>query len=383
VGVESGPRRGGCPAAVTTTLAEAAATLALAMTTTAATCAGPVTTSPVMPLDVRVFTMPARPVCDDAQGPAVDVAAIAPPALREVSGVAASPQNPRALWLVADSGNPAVVTAVSVDDGQPLLEVALPVDNVDWEDVAVGPCPDLGGPCVFVADTGHKDGDRAGVVVYAFPEPRLDDPALPVAGRTADGAPRVDLDVVWAMPMTLPAGDTDDDGRAVDLEAIAVLPDATALLLFEKTKAASARVYAYRAPWTPLLARQSPAAIDAVGRPLERTGIVTLPVDVFGAATRPKDRRITGASLHWSGTRLLLRTTGGVVEFAVDDPAALFDPSGLVPVRVWPSPPDEEQGEAVAWDADGTGVWTIAEARRDARQALPVLHRSVCGGGAP
>jgi hypothetical protein len=325
-----------------------------------------------MPSDTRIFTMPRRPVCDDAQGPAVDVAAIDAPGLREVSGIASSVVNPRVVWMLADHGNPAEVTAVAVDDGHALLTVALPVANIDWEDLALGPCPDLSAPCIFVADTGDNDGKRDGVVVYAFPEPRLDDEVLPVTQRS--DPPRIELDVVWAMPMTLPHDDKDGAG-GVDIEAMVVLPDATAILFFEKTTAITARVFAYRAPWTPLFARTSPADIDAVGRPLERSGTVALPAEVFGAATSAKDRRITGASLHWSGTRLLLRASGGVVEFVVDDASGWFDLGNAVPVRAWSSPPDEQQGEAVAWDEGGTGVWTIAEVRG---KQVPLLHGSSC-----
>jgi len=335
------------------------------------------------------FTLPDRALCDDAQADAVDVAAVdvdEAPALRELSGLAASYENPSLLWAVADSGNPAVVWGVDEDSGRVVVAATLPVDNVDWEDVAVGPCPDLSGPCVFVADTGDNDGDRDAVVVHAFPEPKL---AATLQATTTTGAPatvksttataRVSLDAVWTMPLAFPEG-----ARGVDVEALAVLPDATALLLFEKTEDDVARIFAYRAPWTPLSA-------DDVGAPaprlLEQVGTVAVAPAVavadgiaagaIGGTARARARRITGASLHWSGRRLLLRTTGGVLEYGADDASAFFDLAGLPPRASWPSPPGEGQGEAVAFDATGTAVWTASEVKGD---DAPVLHRAACAG---
>jgi hypothetical protein len=331
------------------------------------------------------FTMPDRAVCDDERAAPIDSAAIdieAAPALRELSGLAASYENPSVLWAVADRGNAPVVFGLDADDGRLVITVTLPVDNIDWEDVAVGPCPDLSGPCVFVADTGDNDGERDAVVVHAFPEPML---AVTSLATTTTGSPatvtssrttaRVTLDAVWTMPLSFP-----DDARGVDVEALVVLPDATALLLFEKTGAEVARIFAYRAPWTPL----SPDDLSVPSpRLLEKVGTVAVPSTGFGDAgshddeDRARARRITGASLHWSGRRLLLRTTAGVLEYDADDPARFFDLTGRAPRVAWPGPADEEQGEAVAFDAVGTAVWTASETKDD---VAPVLHKAACAG---
>jgi hypothetical protein len=252
-----------------------------------------------------------------------------------------------------------------VDDGRLLAEVVLPVDNVDWEEVALGPCPDLSGPCVFVADTGDNDDDRNSIAVHAFPEPVID-----IAVATKAPA-RVALDALWTMPMQFHDGGH-DGGH--DVEAIAVLPDATAIVFFEKTKNDAARIWAYRAPWTPLSPSDGVVDNDAP-RVLEETGTVMLPSSLFGVSDAV-EQRITGASLHWSGRRLVLRTTVGIVEFDAADPSAFLDLSSTTPHRVWSSPPGEEQGEAVAWDEAGTSLFTISEAKK--ADDAPVLHRASC-----
>jgi len=333
------------------------------------------------------FTMPDRGVCEDAVAAAYDVAAVdvddvdAGGALRELSGLAASLANPSVLWAIADSGNPAVVYGLSQDDAHVVFEIALPVDNVDWEDIATGPCPDLSGPCVFVTDTGNNDGNRDVVFVYAFPEP-----VLPTASSwssssssAASVVARVALDAVWTMPMTFP-----DGAGGADVEAIAVFPDATAIELFEKTTDDVARIWTYRAPWTPLSPTDGDETNEAP-RVLEQTGTVAVPEgafddDVSGDGSKKEERhnrRITGASLHWSGHRLLLRTTGGLLEYAAADASAFLDLAQQTPRAVWSSPPGEKQGEAVTYDATGTGVFTIAEATND---DAPVLHHAACAG---
>lgn len=386
---DRGARRSGRAVVVIAT-ALACTTLGAATCTRGSTRRVPVT----LPRN-GAFTMPDRGVCDDDVAAAVDVAAVDDDAaLREVSGVAASFANPSLVWMIADSGNPATVYGVDVDDGRVHFEIGLPVDNVDWEDVAVGPCPDLSGPCVFVADTGDNDGGRDVVFVYAFPEPVLPSSSWSTT-KSAASSPtassstvtsssevaRVALDAVWTMPLVFP-----DDARGTDVEAIAVLPDATAIVLFEKTKNDVARLWTYRAPWTPLSPSDGDTDNDAP-RLLEQTGTIALPAGLFDDEEAPGDdttknderraRRITGASLHWSGHRLLLRTTGGVLEFAADDASAFLDLSSRAPRAVWPSPPGEEQGEAIAYDAVGTGVFSIAESNGD---DAPVLHHAACAG---
>jgi hypothetical protein len=310
-----------------------------------------------------VFVMPTRPTCEAAVGEVVDVAAVDGD-LREVSGLASSVANPGLLWMINDAGNDPVVFGVSAEDGSTRLLVTLPVDNVDFEDVAVGPCPDLSGPCVFVADTGNNQETRDVVYVYAFPEPTL----FTLKPAEGTNAARVTLEAVWTMPLTFP------DGEVPDVEALAVLPDATAMLLFEKVEADSARIFAYRAPWTPLSPNDG---IDNDSpRVVEQTGTITIPASVGDNEAR----RITAANMHWSGTRLLLRTTGAVLEYSADDASAFFDLAERQPRQQVIPPVDEVQGEAVTHDDAGIAWLTISEvkAKRAKAGETPVLHRLDC-----
>lgn len=309
------------------------------------------------------FMMPTRPVCEGTVGEAVDVAAVSGE-LREVSGIAASQANSGLVWMLTDAGNDPLVIGVDAEDGSTRIVVGLPVQNIDFEDVAVGPCPDLSGPCVFIADTGDNNASRAFVNIYAFPEPTL----TSVKPSESSGVARVDLEAVWTMPLVYP------DGARPNVEAIAVLPDATALILFEKVEADSARVFVYRAPWTTLTPLDG--ADNDAARTVDLTGTITVPASVGD----DKDRRITGASLHWSGTRLLLRTSAAILEYSATDPSGFFDFADRAPRQQVVSPAGEDQGEAVTHSDSGTSWFSISEVKKKKAKAgdTPILHRLDC-----
>lgn len=94
--------------------------------------------------------------------------------LAESSGLAAGWKNPDVLWTHNDSGDSArlfaLSTAPSADsDASPILtELTLEgAENVDWEDMAIGPCAaDSDTACIYVADFGDNLKQRDEVVIY-------------------------------------------------------------------------------------------------------------------------------------------------------------------------------------------------------------------------
>lgn len=90
------------------------------------------------------------------------------PGLREGSGIAASRARPGVLWAHNDSADPALL--VLNESGAVTGRVGVTGAQVeDWEDVAVGPCPE--GSCIYIGDIGDNDGSRQTVTVYRVPEP--------------------------------------------------------------------------------------------------------------------------------------------------------------------------------------------------------------------
>ena len=292
------------------------------------------------------YQLPPRATCDTSYLPTEVAGLVGNPELLEASGLAPSAKNAEVLWSVNDSGSDALVYALG-EDGSHLGAVRLPVANEDFEDVAVAPCPDLVDSCVYVADTGDNALARSSVVVYAFAEPPVS-PEEPLS--TADGPVSLAAEALWRFPLRFPDG-------PVNVEALVVVPDATAMLLFEKTTDESARIYVLQAPWFP----EQPTT-------LEQRGVVSLP-PIGG------DTRITGASIHWTGRLLAIRTYEGVYEFTLQSLSELFDLDARTPwVAVVPE--DEAQGESVCYGGDGTSLFTLSES--DGGSSGVALHVSEC-----
>lgn len=127
----------------------------------------------------------------------------ASPRVRESSGVAVSRRNPGVLWTHNDSGDGPTLYATDLSGRDRGMVHVLGAEAVDWEDIAVGPCPERDAWCVFIADTGDNEERRPGAALYVLPEPDL-------AGGTARGAEARRIVVEFA------GGPRDVEALAVD-----------------------------------------------------------------------------------------------------------------------------------------------------------------------
>jgi hypothetical protein len=111
---------------------------------------------------------------DQAATPtAVERVAVLPRVLRESSGVAVSRRHDGVLWTHNDSGHETYLYALNFQ-GEVLGTFRLTnTENIDWEDIALGPCPGAGNECLYIADTGDNLYNRQSVSIYVIPEPDL------------------------------------------------------------------------------------------------------------------------------------------------------------------------------------------------------------------
>ena len=95
-------------------------------------------------------------------------------ALREISGVAASRQNPDILWVHNDGkgGDSRLVFAVSTS-GKLAALVGFPIKVDDLEDIAIGPGPKTGADYLYLGDIGDNDERRGEIRVVRFAEPQV------------------------------------------------------------------------------------------------------------------------------------------------------------------------------------------------------------------
>ena len=300
-------------------------------------CGGP----HAVAIDAADAPAPTGP-CPGAYLPPDDVD-VREPALVETSGVVASRRNPGVLWLHNDSGDQARLFALAAGDGAALGELAVPGLGLaaDLEDVGAATCPDGVTPCLWLADTGNNGKGRTDLAIYAVAEPAVSR-AAPLGHATAA--------TTWRLPLTYDAG-------AIDAEALAVAADGRSLFLFEKVDAERARVFTATAPF-----------VDGAPIVMTTAGALTSPgiAVTFG-------RMITGAALHPSGTRLLLRVYTGSFEYRDLGPgwASALDAAARTTVAIGPL--TEPQGEAIAYDQAGRGVWTVSE-DPDGLVAQPLHH---------
>jgi len=247
-------------------------------------------------------------------------------AITEISGIAASRTHGGVLWIHEDSGRPADVIAID-ETGQTLATISMSgIKNLDWEDLAIGPCGDRS--CLFVGDIGDNPGERESVSVLRFPEP---DPA---AG---------DQDIV---PEVFTA--VYPDGPH-DAEALVVSPDGLPALL---TKGDETAVYAF------------PALDSAAVVTLERLGTV----DVVTGRTAGLADMTTAADLSADGSQLAVRTYTRIWVYPVGSSLAELGEREAVASKA------EFQGEALSYDAEGRGLWHISEGSRARLYRLECLE---------
>lgn len=245
----------------------------------------------------------------------------------ESSGVAASQRTPGIFWTHNDSGDPDLFAV----DARGALRGRVRVQGAavrDWEDMAAGPC--AAGRCLYVADIGDNEGQRAEIIVYRVAEP------APGDGRTAPAE---------ALRARYPDGPH-------DAEAIFVLPTGQVHLV---TKGEKGHVAVYRFPTT-----ATPGAVSTLERVRELSA---------GEVERPE--RITGASISPDGRWLALRTLRALSLH----PVASFLAGGQAPARTTDLRPlNEAQGEAVDFTSNNTVVLTSEGGKKGVPGTLNVLR---------
>ncbi|MDQ3033399.1 MAG: hypothetical protein M3Y87_13355 [Myxococcota bacterium] len=281
-------------------------------------CGGAVALAPdadVGPRDASV------PVTCDEFSPGVELGRVAPLALAEISGIAASRAHEGVLWVHNDSGGGARLFAIDVAGallGEWVLEGA---SDVDWEDIAIEPV-EGGADRLWIADLGDNAArERVGTPREFVVVLRADEPAL-AAGVTSV----MSFDsIVLRYPE-----------RPRDCEAIAVDPQSGDLYLFAKETVGASDVFVARAP---LVAGEE--------RVLERITVIDT------------GSMVTAADLSPDGRELLVRTYRSVLWWRRGESETWAASLARDP-RHLPRAP-EPQGEAVAFARDREGYFTISE----------------------
>jgi hypothetical protein len=261
--------------------------------------------------------------------------------LDESSGLAASRLNPGVVWTHNDSGDKPLVYAFDARGrGRGVWQVT-GARLHDWEDIATGPGPETGRSYLYVGDIGDNKFARREIIVYRFPEPEVSD-ATAESGRRRPLA----TEAAEAIRLRYPE-------RAHDAEALLVHPRTGDLYVVTKVLGGPAGVYKLPVPF----------AAGAVNT-LTKVGEFTPPTLAGGL--------VTGGDIAPDGRRLVLCDYANGYELRLPRGATDFD-------AIWRQPPTKfslgrrEQGEGVAYAADGAAVFAASEGKRPplVRVAVP------------
>jgi hypothetical protein len=233
-----------------------------------------------------------------------------PRELPEASGVAASRRSEGIFWAHNDSAEP-VIFALN-EQGVVTRRVRVTGAAVDdWEDIAVGPCPQ--GSCLYIGDMGDNNGRRDHITLYRTPEPM---------GQDAATQP------VEIFQATYPDG-------AHDAEGLFVTPASEVFII---TKGDPGPIALYRFP------RLEPGK----RLQLQRIGEPAMSAKTVDAKARP-----TGADISPDGRWVAVRTTHTLVFYRTAD---LIAGRWREAFRADLSSLREPRGEGVTFAANGTLV---------------------------
>jgi len=269
--------------------------------------------------------------------------------LVETSGITSSGLADDIFWAHNDSGDTARVFALGreVVDGRhharQHASYTLPgVEAIDWEDMAVGPGPDEDASYLYLADIGDNAAERPEVTVYRVREPEV--------VKQPDTPTTAEFGQVDQLTLTYP-------DHPHDAETLLVDPiDGDLLIVTKEYQSPTSLVF--RAPGslepgsTTTLEQVADIDFSALG------SSVTIPPDasaiVQGAPNLP-----TGGDVSPDGSLLIIRTYGTVWVSLRPEGRPLWEAFHTTTCEA-PSA-IETQGEAIAFDADGRGYFTISE----------------------
>ncbi|MBD2752823.1 PE-PGRS family protein [Spirosoma validum] len=246
------------------------------------------------------------------------VAAVTPGQIDEASGIADSRSQPGNLWIEQDSGSPSELALLGYD-GSVKGKINIPgATNRDWEEMTIGPGPKDGVNYLYIGDIGDNNAQYPLYQIYRLPEPAS-------LQATVSGVERINF--------RYPDGSRDAEAMFVD-------PQTKDIYIISKRED---KVRLYRLNYPQNINEVTVA--EALGE---------LPLG-GGLANY-----VTAAAISPDGSEILVRTYSQLYYWKRTSGQSIPDAlqrgtSRQLVVRL------EPQGEAVCFDKDGRGFFTISE----------------------
>jgi hypothetical protein len=251
------------------------------------------------------------------------------PKLSELSGLAASVNNPGLLWTHNDSGNSAEVFLIDKNLDIKLTCRLKNIVNRDWEDIAVGPGPVKGKSYIYVGDIGDNLAIFPYKTIYRFEEPIL------------SGSKEIVISKFDAITFAL-------EGIKKDAESLMVNPHTKDIYIISK--------------W------QNPESLYQLKYPYSTKDTITASFVMTIPFTR-----VVAADFSGDGSEIIMKTYKDVYYWKVKDKpvkVALSEPPFKVEYK------QEAQGESITFANDGSGFFTVSESNKKTKTYLYFYPRN-------
>lgn len=241
----------------------------------------------------------------------------------EISGIVASRAHPGVLWAHNDSGDSARLFALDAT-GVHLGEFHLSgVSAFDWEDIAIGEDPITGEEVIYIGDIGDNPGTRESVTVHKVIDPWV---------TAIDGV--IPESAISSTTFTYP-----DQPR--DAEALFLDPWSGDLYILSKREA---RQVLYQVP-----GNVPPGKVGVAEK------LLVLPSPTPGSVRG----NIVAADISPDGDEVIVKTYLQMLYWQRAEGQSLME---LLATEPMIAPYfTEVQGEAVTWDAESAGYFSIPE----------------------
>jgi hypothetical protein len=255
--------------------------------------------------------------------PGVEVGTMDKKRVTEASGMAASRKNRGVLWVHNDAGNSATIYAIKATGEFLGAYRVKQAKSRDWEDIAIGPGPEKGIDYIYIGNIGDNNLEYSSIAVYRVAEPNVDINQIAESAKKSEDeriGPAEEIELVYP------------DGPK-NAETLLVDPLSGDIYIITKS---STLAMVYMAPF--------PQSTDQINT-LEFVTTIPLAMATAGDVS-PDGKSIIVRAAHIAG-----------IWRREED--KLWKAFSAAPI--WLDLMDEPQGEAICFDSDDKGFYTLSE----------------------
>jgi hypothetical protein len=235
--------------------------------------------------------------------------------LKEASGLTESIANPKYLWTLNDSGNPAEIFLIDQHASIKLVCKLRGIENRDFEDITIGAGPKIGKNYIYVADIGDNLSRYQVKILYRFEEPVLKESIQ-------------EMEITEFDTLKIKLSD-----RPRDTEAILTDPITKDIYLVSKY--------------------EDSVSLYQIKFPLEKDTATAEKIALLPF------HKVTAANISADGKEVLLKEYKHIFYWKNENNLPL---SQLLLTKPTTLAYDKEpQGEAICWARDGSGYYTLSE----------------------